>query len=118
MRIEIDLRFDEEDCIDTLTTAIESYSIDYWVERFVNIKRDNNFNVIETTIEYLDQNDELKRSVLTPATIRRGIKKIFSEDFDVDSDIKQQLLEEEPFVDAECADCIIQAALFGEMIYG
>ena len=118
MKIEIDLGFDEGDCIDTLTTAIESYSIDYWVERFVNIKRDNNFNVIEATIEYLDQNDELKRSVLTPATIRRGIKKMFSRGFDVSSDIKQQLLEEEPTADADCADCIIQAALFGELVYG
>lgn len=117
MRIEIDLEFTEQNCIDTLTTAVES-GIEYWVERFMNIKRDKEKNIVEVTIEYFDEDDEIKKSVLTSGTIRHGIRKMFQRGFDVRLDLKQQLLEEEPCADADCADCIIQAALFGELVYG
>jgi hypothetical protein len=118
MKIEIDLNFTEQNCLDTLTTALECNSISYWVNEFVEVKRNSDLWVTEFTISYLGKNDKINKSVITPETIRKGIKKMFKAGFDISYDIKQQLLEEEPSVDSECADCIIQTALFGEMIYG
>jgi hypothetical protein len=118
MKIEIDLNFTEQNCLETLTTACECDSIDYWVKEFIEIKRDSDLWVTEFTISYFDGHNKFKKSVITPEIIRNGIKKMFKSGFDVDPSIKQQVLDEEPVADSICTDCIIQASLFGEIIYG
>lgn len=79
--------------------------------------KDREEDVIATIVD-----DEGKEHHINNDVIRKGIGLILIGDADVRRDIVDTLLEacqmmDAGDVDAEIADCIIQAALFGEIVY-
>jgi hypothetical protein len=60
---------------------------------------------------------------ITRAVIQRGIGKVADKDFRVRDDIRKNILAGSAMngagdIDSECADVIVQAGLFGEIVYG
>jgi hypothetical protein len=118
MKIEIDLDVTNEMVNNILTDAFETDAISYWVYEFSKPQRDKELNVIEFEIVEDNENDEdtKKKYVINCNTVFEGIRKLFSKDFQISKRIKNQILNND--IDAEGTDCIIQAGLFGEIIYG
>jgi len=60
---------------------------------------------------------------ITIDTIARGIGKIRDNEFGINSQIRKWITEgdrenDAGMIDADAADCIVQAGLFGELVYG
>ena len=71
----------------------------------------------------LDTEDAFKKYDLTYKTIRSGIKTICKPGFQLREDILKNILianrnNDAGDIDAEAADCIVQAGIFGEIVYG
>jgi len=111
MRLEIDYDLGSEEAYDLLTEALDGGSIDYWSETISSL-RDSHNKVFEWVIVDEDEN----KHTLSSSSIERGIKRMFKSDFKIDNDILRRVIAKE--FDDECYDSIIQAALFGEIIYG
>lgn len=111
MKLEIEYDLDTEEMYDILTDALESGSIDYWSET-ISYLRDGNNKVFEWAIKDEDEN----KHYLSSSSVERGIKRMFRSDFKIDENILKNIIEKE--FDDECYDSIIQAALFGELLYG
>jgi hypothetical protein len=70
-----------------------------------------------------DSGYEQEGKVITPDVIATGISRIVSGEVEVRSDLKRWITEgardnEGGMIDAEAADVIVQAGIFGEVIYG
>lgn len=115
---ETTLTLTEEDITDIVITAIEG-SINYWAcldntgKEFENTPKDE--SVSETVakilldggkVTFIDEEDDYARYELTLKKLLRGIRKYASEGgFDMD------------LLDSDMADCIVQYAVFGELVY-
>ena len=67
--------------------------------------------------------DARKTFTLDKELIRKGIAKVFDPGFEVREDIRKSVIDayntqDAGDIDAEAADVIVQAAVFGEIIYG
>jgi hypothetical protein len=111
MRLEIEYDLSSEETYDLLTEAFDNGSIEYWSETASSL-RDSHNKIFAWVIIDEDEN----KHVLSSSSIERGIKRIFKSDFKIDNDILNRVIAKE--FDDECYDSIIQAALFGELIYG
>lgn len=111
MKLEIEYELDVEEMYDILTDAFECDAIEYWSET-TNFIRDKNNKVFEWSI--IDEDE--KKHILSSSSIERGIKRMFRPDFKIDNNILKNIIAKD--FDDECYDCIIQAALFGQLIYG
>jgi hypothetical protein len=111
MRLEIDYDLGSEEAYDLLTEALDGGSIDYWSETTSSL-RDSHNKVFEWVIVDEDEN----KHTLSSSSIERGIKRMFKSDFKIDNDILRRVIAKE--FDDECYDAIIQAALFGQLLYG
>jgi tryptophan synthase beta subunit len=100
-------------CKDVLVTCVEGGS-NYWAE-FRNIKRDSELDVLELECRDKEDEDALWKMV-TISDIRRGVEVATKAEFQVAARIKSSILEDDN--DAESSDVILQAAVFGEVIYG
>lgn len=98
---------------DVLVTAVEG-GVNYWAD----VKGYTKDNV--TVFVY----DNMDHYTFTPATISLGIDIIKSnKDFKVNDTILGDILVgdhrmDESYIDSSAADVIVQAAMFGEIIYG
>lgn len=103
--------------LDVITTAIESNGIQYWACEYgkILIWRDKDLNIIKAEFDADNQEGEKNHYVVTPRTVQKGVDVILSEDL-VRDDIRASILECDN--DQESSDCIIQAGLFGELVYG
>lgn len=116
MKIEIDYDLTLQDCYDILTSVLECGSIAYWAD-CVDWERDEELNILWLKIIECDERDgEEHEFTLKPEDIENGIKNIFSQDFKIAPEIRERIFEKD--WDSDSDDCIIQASLFGELIYG
>lgn len=106
---------------DIIVAAVEG-GINYWAKVREYHWSDKTW---EARVQVRDVYDEEPGWVTVDAeVIERGIAKVKSKGFQVRSDIRKNILladitdGEEGDLDAECADVIVQAALFGEVVYG
>jgi hypothetical protein len=111
MRLEIEYDLSSEETYDLLTEAFDNGSIEYWSETASSL-RDSHNKIFAWVIIDEDEN----KHVLSSSSIERGIKRMFKPGFKIDNDILNRVIAKE--FDDECYDSIIQAALFGELIYG
>ena len=116
MIIKIDYPISLQEMYDVLTGAFDDDSIEYWAETRDYV-RSMDGNILEWKIlEYDERDGEEHKYTLTINTIEKGIRRILNPEFNVDPSIKQWILTKE--MDSSCYDCIIQAGLFGELVYG
>jgi len=116
MKIEIEYPLTVNGMYEILTDAFESGSIDYWAIT-IDYAKDSDHNILEWKILESDERDGKEHKYVIGAhAIEKGIKRIFKSDFKVDEQIKMDILNNE--MDSTAYDCIIQAALFGELVYG
>jgi hypothetical protein len=113
MKIKTQIELSEQEKKEILTDAIEMGSIDYWISALDNIRRDSDLWIESCSVW---EEGSQKQYNINLDTIQKGINVIFSDGFDISDRIKQMILEDNN--DVESCDCIIQAALFGELIYG
>lgn len=111
---------------DIVVTAVEG-GVGYWAEhRNYDWKQDDAGNLTDASVELrsADGDDELKEwTPVTLDTIEAGIAKIKEQGFTINPSLKKLVLycdneDDASDVDADIADCIVQAALFGKLVYG
>lgn len=114
-----------------ITTAVEG-GINYWAAtreyRWGSEKGLFKFGEGEyASVEIQDLESELEWKEpwhkVTVDTIARGINKILSPDFQINDEIRQWIRDDNRdndgcMIDSTAADCIVQAALFGRLVYG
>jgi hypothetical protein len=106
---------------DVVITGVDLGGIYYWAEP---VPRTYHWDGIPATIK-ITIPDEPERGTITVnrALVARGIAAIKRPEFKVRRDIVATILLAERYVDAadideEIADVIIQAGIFGEIVYG
>src|SRR5689334_10870701 len=114
MKIKVEITAEEAKSI--LTTALESGMIDYWVGQYTTIQRDSQNMVKYVGIE--EEDDAATRHIINPVSIQIGVSKVFQPGFEISRAMLASIIVDAKAVDGETADCIIQAALFGELKYG
>lgn len=115
---------------DVLTTAVEG-GINYWVEVAESVTRASlgddleDLSVLSVNDIKVVENDEAPLYTANLDTVHTGILAVLQPGFNVNDTIKgyvlSALLNEEPdagHIDADAADVIVQAGLFGEVVYG
>ena len=113
MKIQIDFNLTDEVKKNWLTDAVEcSGCIDYWAD-ILKITRDEELNVIEIK---LYDSETKKHYTVNFENIETGIQNMFNPNFKISFEIKQDILNLN--ADSTAVDCIIQAFLFNEIIYG
>ncbi len=124
-KIKIEVELDDEFLEDVLTTAVEG-GTNYWAKVDLNKRDPETLRCIEITFydaEADSPNDENFPPMLVNAeVIARGIQRILStglvNDQIYDCVSKGVRENDAGYIDAEAADCIVQAALFNEIVYG
>jgi len=112
---------------DILSTAYEG-GIGYWAQSR-NVVRTEGEDWHYVSMELLEEDDgewdwdsELARPLkLNYGAVAKGIVRIMSGKIKLRSDLLQQVqsaLTDNPDIDSEAADCIVQAGLLGEIRYG
>jgi hypothetical protein len=113
--IRIELTIPYEFLCDIKTTALEG-GINYWA-KILSYSKDSK----EYLIQDLESSD---RWYINNEVIFNGINRILvNPEFQIASRIKQYILngvmeKDSGHIDAEAADCIVQAGLFNEIIFG
>jgi len=100
---------------DIIITAVEGGAVDYWADVSHYNSSDFNASFLLTW--------EGGAKVVTTNEIARGINKIIKGECQVSDSIKGWIVEDNKEndasnIDALAADCIIQAAVLGELVYG
>jgi hypothetical protein len=109
----------QEERLDILTDAIENGAIQYWACDFgaITIQRHEETGLITQAVFEAEDKDGIRHHYkVTAQTIQVGVEKLMREGFEVAGWIKSQILTGDN--DVNTADAIIQAALFGELVYG
>ena len=111
--------WDDQDCLDIMTTAHEGGCVNYWTDEYGGheIERDEDLNVTEIRIPDLSGDGvKVKNSTVDIAAIREGIATLLADDI---GDYLRGVLTsgDAGEVDANIADCIVQAAALGEEVY-
>lgn len=114
------IEIDDKEACEVITTAFESgnHGIGYWATA-LNYKRNDEADVVYLRIADTGDNENwktAKKHTIDAAVVRKGLAKLIEPGFDISDNIRASILEWD--IDAEAADCIIQAALFGELVYG
>lgn len=113
----------ESDLLETLTTAYEQ-GISYWATKATGTKRDEDLNVTITCLHWEPHSEgDPGRQTVDVHTVHRGVERILrrEEGCRVRDDLYAQVLTlttDDPDVDADAADCVLQAGMWGEIIYG
>lgn len=115
------VKLSKECAEDILTTAIESAAIQYWTCDEsgipISIRRDRESgNVVTANFVAENAAGETVPCFVDANVIQMGVSTLFAPGFDIDPRILQSIIDDD--VDQLAADCIIQAALFGALLYG
>ncbi len=125
MKINLDIEVSEQFAADVLTVAVDG-GIAYWA-RLGHVVRDGKgFVGLGTAIieqEASGEDDSAKSAVMSSEAIIEGIKTVLKPTFQVRDDIRSAIFRgvlsgDAGEIDAEAADVIIQAAMFGDIVYG
>lgn len=105
---------------DVLTTAVETPYGDWFY--FARIKQDSQGNVIGGAVVTDGKNEEVKRD-FSLATAKKGIKLILEGKVKLGAEYLGMLMaglrdDDAGQVDSVLADAIMQAGVFGELVYG
>jgi hypothetical protein len=105
-----------------LVTAVEG-GIGYWCEaRNFWWDYDDDHKFTTASVEVREEEATAWRKV-TLATIERGIRRVGSPDFEVNNEWRGWILagsvtNDTGVIDSDAAETIVQAGLFGELVYG
>lgn len=106
----------DEDLYWVMTTAVEQ-GIAYWA-RGRNFRRDGG---LYTSFEVCDREDEPKDRewhTVNATKCREAVGKIIAGKVKINDGLRNQIMSDLPSCDADAADCIVQIACFGEIVYG
>lgn len=105
---------------DVLVTAVEG-GIGYWAEVAEYRYRDCHAVIAERE----DATGEgPRRFTLSAAKLEEGLARVASPEFKINARQRGEILSDSAtngeacLIDADSADCIVQAAVFGELVYG
>ena len=116
----------KEFLFDVFTTALEG-AIGYWAYSETYHWQNNgvadldNFSSIVIDAE---EEEAFERVAINQAVIAKGINLILNdENFEINDGLKSAILEanrknDAGLIDGNCADCIVQAGLFGSIVFG
>lgn len=119
--ITINIEISDDTCADIMCTALEG-GIGYWCVA-------DDIRYVGGDSEYLsfvalDDNDADAEPFgkVTYDTIRIGIERILLDRVKIRRDLRNQVLSvtnpDRTDIDADAADCIVQAGLFNDVVYG
>jgi hypothetical protein len=132
----IDTRERHEFLCDVLTSALETPAIAYWARLCdldgYEVKRNpntHNGKVPGSVCLLIIEPHEgdtwpgKRRVHLTPKDVQRGIELIRRKSFEIGIETRGQILaafavRDAGHLDGPAVDCIVQAAVFGELVYG
>lgn len=118
--IKRDATIDEAMISEVIDTA--GYSIDYWAGSLINDEAGKSF-LIEFDGDDFPNNSPLRsaRAFVTYSQVAKAIELIVNNEAKIGDWLvlqANQWLNGEPTLDGDLADCIIQIATFGELVYG
>lgn len=99
-------------------------SIDYWTNKIRRYYNDNNPYM---EIFYFDPSDnpinDTIKSIVNNRLVSFGLKKIMKGNYAIRDDILKEILianvrNDSGYIDSECADVIVQIALFDQIVFG
>ena len=106
-----------------LVTAVEG-GVNYWAEvREYRVVEGEDRLFVSVSVEIRDAEGEGEWQAVTLDTVEKGIAKIKTREIRLNREIVAEVLlgDRDPKyadIDATAADCIIQAGLFGDIVYG
>jgi hypothetical protein len=88
-----------------------------WYTRWVIVDPTHNTEALDVLI---DCEDVRESATLTPGTIRRAIESLVDGDYNIQivNDIDWSDPDGDTMIDADVADCIIQYAVLGDVVFG
>jgi len=103
-----------------LITAVEG-GINYWTSTISGYEYDQS-----NPMKYASANIHYERNehIINPEVIEAGFRKIIEDkNFQINGNIAKNifygyLMDDAGEIDDEMADCIVQASIFGEIVYG
>jgi hypothetical protein len=119
-KMTVELNITDQLCMDLLTAAVEG-GCNYWLQ-CMTIERDEELNVLRIVGPMDLEDPEEVWPDVTLETMRLGVQRILEGNL-VRSDIQKDVLgavtdEDYSNWDAETADCVLQAGMFNEIVYG
>lgn len=115
-------------CIEQVQMCLETPAIAYWVVRAFDIKRakfpSSSLPDFSWAYEFKLEDEDGKVYTVNVDTIRDGLKRVSESSFKVNSSIRNYIMQEifadlqEGNFDSDCLDVVVQAGLFGELVYG
>lgn len=105
----------------TVVAAVEG-GINYWAEiKDYQWREDDNGRMTTASASVRAERGEWRE--LTPETIEAGIAKLKTGEVEINKTVLSWIvtgdaLNDATDIDATAADCIVQVALFGELVYG
>ncbi len=108
-----EIEISDQYCKDILVTCVEGGS-NYWAE-FRNVVRDTELDILECEVRDAEDDGEYWKTI-TIADIRRGVKIATSAEFKLHYTYKRMILEDDN--DVISSDAVLQAAVFGTVVYG
>ncbi len=124
VRFQIELEVTQEFLRDIICTAVEG-GINYWAFP-LKAQFDDSGDYLSAPIEEIEAQElggTKKRLNLDDSSILRGIQVLLGFKGQVATDIVGNVMNavkecDAGYIDATAADCIVQAAMFGEIVYG
>lgn len=110
--IAVTIEVSDQYCKDILVTCVEGGS-NYWAT-FRNVIRDKELDILEC--EVLDREESEIWKKIRVEDIRRAVSLVMKPEFKVHQSYKTMIASDDN--DALSSDIILQAAMFGEVIYG
>lgn len=114
--------------IEHVQMALESPAIAYWVVRAFDIKRakfaESDMPDFPWCYEFKIEDEDGKVFTVNTNTIRDGLRRVCDSSFRVNSAYREMIMSElmqdlsGGDFDSDCLDVVIQAGLFGEIVYG
>ena len=120
MKMSVDLSVSDQLAVDLLTTAVEG-GCAYWMEAD-SVERDEELNVLKIVGPADVEDPDLKWPDVTLETIRLGVQRILEGKLVaayIQADVLKAVTDPDSTSwDAETADCVVQAGMFNEIVYG
>lgn len=109
--------YNRDELKDILTTAVEG-GIGYWAA-LDNHLRDPDGSWVCITVVPSEEDDEFERKTIDYLDLKKVTRDVANGQYNLREDIVQAVKSGDPGnIDAEAADCLVQIACFGEVVYG
>ena len=120
---EVSHEVDNQLLADTIITAAVEGGIGYWSDTITCKWTEGPEHTTATVLEIGDGDENPPAHVITLDTIVKGIRRILSGSVKIDNQIHGYVAlavaeNDAGFIDSVAADCIVQAGLFDELVYG